>query len=309
MLASVFITSGVGALRDRSAPAPKQESVLLPVARRVSFLPQDERQLTQINAAVQVGAGLLLAAGRLPRLSSLTLAATLVPATLDAHRFWTVEDPEERAVQRRHFMKNVSLMGGLLLAAADTHGRPSLAYRARGTTRRAAADAGGAGHAVAARAGEAADALHAVASRAADAAEAMQAAVARAGGAAEGARETLGRAAASVADSAGGLGHEFGRAVDTVTHAAGDAAHHAAEAARPAAHNAAQAAATAAHRAAEAAGPAAHTAARTVAAAGHSVAQAANTAAHTAAQAANTAAHHAAAGLHDATGSVRRHLS
>lgn len=47
------------------------------------------------------------------------------------HAFWTVEDPQERALQRAHFLTDLSALGGLLIAAADTHGKPSLAYRSR----------------------------------------------------------------------------------------------------------------------------------------------------------------------------------
>ena len=35
-----------------------------------------------------------------------------------------------RARQRTQFLKNLGLLGGLLLAAVDTEGRPGLAYRA-----------------------------------------------------------------------------------------------------------------------------------------------------------------------------------
>ena len=45
--------------------------------------------------------------------------------------FWTVKDPATRAQQRIHFLKNVGLLGGVLLASVDTAGEPGLAYRAR----------------------------------------------------------------------------------------------------------------------------------------------------------------------------------
>ena len=96
---------------------------------RGGALPFDGETYIRANAAVQVGAGILLASGRLPRLSSAALAATLVPTTLAHHRFWEAEG-EERRVQRIEFQKNLSLIGGLLLAAADTEGRPGLRWRA-----------------------------------------------------------------------------------------------------------------------------------------------------------------------------------
>ncbi|KUF20331.1 MULTISPECIES: DoxX family protein [Streptomyces] len=137
MLASVFVTSGVNHLRAPEHVAPVAESVAVPLAKRVPGLPEDPAELVRINAVVQVGAGLLLSIGRFPRLSALALAGSLVPTTLAGHAWWQEKDEEKRAAQRIHFMKNLSLFGGLLIAAADTHGKPSLAYR----TRHAARDA------------------------------------------------------------------------------------------------------------------------------------------------------------------------
>ncbi len=141
LLASMFVSGGFNTVRDPQrlvpAAAPVTDVLSSAVAPRTSLLPEDPERLVRLSGAVQLGAGLLLALGRSPRLASAALAATLVPTTLAAHRYWTIEDPEERAAQRIHFLKNASLFGGLLIAAADTHGKPSLAYR----TRRAAAHA------------------------------------------------------------------------------------------------------------------------------------------------------------------------
>jgi putative oxidoreductase len=57
--------------------------------------------------------------------------ASLVPTTLAGHRFWEVTDKQARAAQRIHFLKNVAMLGGLILAATDLEGRPSLLWRAR----------------------------------------------------------------------------------------------------------------------------------------------------------------------------------
>ena len=72
---------------------------------------------------------MLLAFNRLPRLSALALAASLVPTTLAGHRFWEHEDEGQRAQQQINFFKNLSMLGGLLLAALDTAGRPGLVWR------------------------------------------------------------------------------------------------------------------------------------------------------------------------------------
>jgi putative oxidoreductase len=52
-----------------------------------------------------------------------------VPTTLAGHPFWEKEDPADRRAHQIHFLKNIGMLGGLLLAAVDTEGRPSLRYR------------------------------------------------------------------------------------------------------------------------------------------------------------------------------------
>jgi putative oxidoreductase len=131
LLASVFVVGGLDALRHPSSKVPAAEGVAMSIAGHVPYLPEDPEQLVRINAAVQVGAGVLLSLGRFPRLSSTLLAGSIIPTTLAGHRFWEVEDPDKRAAQRIHFFKNLGLLGGLMLAAVDTEGRPGLAWRAQ----------------------------------------------------------------------------------------------------------------------------------------------------------------------------------
>ncbi len=93
--------------------------------------------MVKINAAVQIGGGVLLATGKAPRLASLALAGSLVPTTVVGHDFWNETDPAKKAAQRTQFLKNVSLLGGLLIAAVDTEGKPSLGWRGRRAARHA----------------------------------------------------------------------------------------------------------------------------------------------------------------------------
>ncbi|WP_028650934.1 DoxX family protein [Nocardioides halotolerans] len=141
MLASMFVVGGLDSVRNASQKAGAAEPVterLVPLLQRVvPQLPSDPATLVRVNGAVQVAAGLALATGRLPRLSSAVLAATLVPTTAAGHRFWEKQDPAERAAQRVHFFKNVSMLGGLVIASGDTEGQPGVLWR----TRRAAKDA------------------------------------------------------------------------------------------------------------------------------------------------------------------------
>ena len=147
MLASMFVVGGFNALRNAPQLAARAEPVtetLTGLADKVAPeapIPHDPTTLVRINGAVQVGAGLLLATGHVPRLSSAALAATLVPTTAAGHRFWEEKDPAARAQQRIHFFKNVSMLGGLLLASVDTDGKPGLAWRARHAARDARREA------------------------------------------------------------------------------------------------------------------------------------------------------------------------
>src|SRR6185436_4830648 len=139
MLAAIFISGGVEALRSPQAHAraakPVLEAVGPAVDQAVEVAPLDERpddeMLVKIDAGVKIVAGTMLAFGKFPRLASTALAASLIPTTLAGHRFWEEDDPEVRAQQQIHFLKNLGLLGGLLIAAADTHGKPSLGWRAR----------------------------------------------------------------------------------------------------------------------------------------------------------------------------------
>jgi putative oxidoreductase len=131
MLASIFIAQGYDTFRRPEKVAARAEPVVRPLAERIPAVPAKTEDAVRVNGAVQMAAGTLLALGRWPRLSALTLAATLVPTTLAGHRFWEAEDAATKAQQRIHFLKNASMFGGLLIAAGDTAGKPSIAWRTR----------------------------------------------------------------------------------------------------------------------------------------------------------------------------------
>lgn len=137
MLAAIFISGGIDSLRNPHGRAKVAGPVALKTAELLPVqLPRDPVRLVQIDAAVKLGAGLMLATHRFPRIASLALAGSLVPTTIAAHRFWEFDDPQQRAQQRTHFLKNVGLLGGLILAAVDTGGRPSVGWMARRAARK-----------------------------------------------------------------------------------------------------------------------------------------------------------------------------
>lgn len=145
LLATIFIYGGTQALRHAEAHAKAAEPVLRKVVGEkdqstgeggLEALPTDPVTLVRIDAGIKIGAGLALAAGRFPRLAATLLAGSLIPTTLAGHRFWEIEDPQQRAEQQIHFLKNTSLLGGLAIAAVDTGGKPSAGYRARRRARK-----------------------------------------------------------------------------------------------------------------------------------------------------------------------------
>ncbi|MGW2586664.1 DoxX family protein [Streptomyces virginiae] len=131
LLAVPFVTGGLRTLHRPETVAEGARPVIQEVGKRIPALAGDPLQLVRVAGTIQAAAGLMFATGRAPRLSALTLAATLVPTSLTTHAFWTVEDPQERARQRAHFLTDLSTLGALLIAAVDTHGKPSLVFRSR----------------------------------------------------------------------------------------------------------------------------------------------------------------------------------
>jgi uncharacterized membrane protein YphA (DoxX/SURF4 family) len=113
----MFIAGGWDALRRPESKVGPAETVVGPLP-----VDADTKELVRLNGAVQVIAGGLLAVGRMPRLSAAALAGSLVPTTLAGHRFWEEKDESARAGQRIHFLKNVAMLGGLVLELGESGG-------------------------------------------------------------------------------------------------------------------------------------------------------------------------------------------
>lgn len=142
LLASIFIFGGIEELRHPAAHAEPLKPLLDDVTERVKDAlpegtPTDPVTLVRVDAAVKIGAGAMLALGRAPRLAAIALIGSLLPTTAASHPFWTAENDKEKNEQLAEFLKNAGLVGGLLIAAADTEGKPSVGWRARRAAGRA----------------------------------------------------------------------------------------------------------------------------------------------------------------------------
>lgn len=135
LLSAAFIGQGVDALRSPK-PAADAARPTLDGLRKLpdpvgTNVPTNAENFARVNAAVQIGGGVLLATGKLPRLASAALAFTVIPGSLGTHQFWSEADPQRKAEQRRAFLADLGLLGGLMIAAVDTEGKPSLGWRGR----------------------------------------------------------------------------------------------------------------------------------------------------------------------------------
>ncbi len=131
LLASMFIAGGLDSVRHPETKVATAQGVTDQLRTLVPSLPKDTASLVRFNGMVQLAGGVLLATGRVRRLAALALIGSVIPTTYAAHRFWEEPDEQIRAQQRIHFFKNLGLLGGLILAAVDTEGAPSLAWRTR----------------------------------------------------------------------------------------------------------------------------------------------------------------------------------
>lgn len=131
MLAAYFVADSVDALRRPEAHAERFRNIQ-PVLERAGVPPvlsSDAVMLTRVAGAIGAVAGLCLATGRRPRTAALTLALLNIPVTLVNNPVWQATDAEDRREKLLGLLRGLGLGGGLLLAAADRDGKPSVGWR------------------------------------------------------------------------------------------------------------------------------------------------------------------------------------
>ncbi|MBA3339068.1 MAG: DoxX family protein [Geodermatophilaceae bacterium] len=142
LLGSMYVLGGIDQARHPGEKTPAAEGVVKFLSERTSAPVPDVATVVRLDGIAKAVAGIGLSLGRAPRLSAAVLSASLIPTTLAAHAFWKIEDPDQRGQQKLEFFKNASMLGGLLLAAVDTAGKPSVAWRTRRAARRLAKNVG-----------------------------------------------------------------------------------------------------------------------------------------------------------------------
>lgn len=118
LLALMFLLAGLSKFAGLEGTAGYIASKGLPLPQVLAFA----------TALLEVVAALMLIIGWRARWAALALAAFTVLATLIFHNYWTLP-PDQQLLQRLMFMKNVSVIGGLLMVFAFGPGRISLDQR------------------------------------------------------------------------------------------------------------------------------------------------------------------------------------
>jgi putative oxidoreductase len=85
--------------------------------------------LVPVSGVLGIAGGLSILLGYRAKLGAWLIVLFLVPVTLMMHKFWTVTDPMMWQLQMILFMKNVSILGGVLLISQFGAGPFSLDAR------------------------------------------------------------------------------------------------------------------------------------------------------------------------------------
>ncbi len=108
LLAFMFILSGFGKITGYDGTAAYMASKGMPMVA----------VLLPLTILTELGGGILLAVGFKARWVALALAGFSILAALIFHNFWTVSDAAMHMNQQIHFLKNVSIAGGMLMVFA-----------------------------------------------------------------------------------------------------------------------------------------------------------------------------------------------
>jgi uncharacterized membrane protein YphA (DoxX/SURF4 family) len=112
LLAGIFIIGGWGALNKPGGRPKKVAAAGIPLPALAVAL----------NGAAMVGAGLLLGLSMLPKVAAALLIGSMIPTTLVGHAFWKEEPGPARENHVIQLLKNLGLIGGLLLVLTEKEG-------------------------------------------------------------------------------------------------------------------------------------------------------------------------------------------
>jgi len=115
LLAAIFILSGYSKIGGFAQTAGYMASKGLPVVQ----------VLLVLTIVIELGGGLMLLLGWRARWAGLAIFLWLIPTTLIFHAFWGI-DAAQAQMQQIQFMKNLTIMGGMMYVMAFGSGPYSL---------------------------------------------------------------------------------------------------------------------------------------------------------------------------------------
>lgn len=116
LLAIIFIKSGFEKITGFEGTAGYMASKGLPMV-----------QLLLVGTIIiELLGGIMLVVGYKARWAALAIFLWLIPTTLIFHKFWGLADAKEAGMQEIQFLKNITIMGGMLMVYAFGPGRYSI---------------------------------------------------------------------------------------------------------------------------------------------------------------------------------------
>lgn len=121
LLASWFVYGGVESILDPKSRAARSAPVVEPVLAEVGLTDISTEDLVKIHGVASVVAATALAMSRTPRSAALVLTGLTAVTAAAGRPFWRETDEDTRNAEREQFLKNLALLGGVMLAATAGH--------------------------------------------------------------------------------------------------------------------------------------------------------------------------------------------
>lgn len=128
LLASWFVYGGVRQALEPHATAAAAEPVVAPALREVG-LDVPVESLVRAHGVATALTATVLAVSKSPRTAGVALTGLAAVTVAVATPFWRLEEGPEREAAKEQFLKNVSLLGGAMLAASAGHSARHLKHK------------------------------------------------------------------------------------------------------------------------------------------------------------------------------------
>ena len=109
LLSGIFITGGFKAFLNPGYRVNQATKAGIP----------EPKLAVEMNGLAMTIGGAMLALSLAPKLAATILIGCLVPTTIVGHSFWSETDTATRNNQQTQFMKNLGLLGGLLIVLLE----------------------------------------------------------------------------------------------------------------------------------------------------------------------------------------------